>query len=141
MHIQLSLGLGQGKNWPGVCNPSTVEFWEKYCPNPAPFLGINQHKIKFDGVEKKSLIQNRKNHYSGNLKISYNEPLMLTRGYKNYLFDENGNCFLDFYNNVPHVGHSHPRIAELSFNQLKLINSICVVLEKLLEILTLTLLI
>jgi len=48
---------------------------------------------------------------------------MLTRGYKNYLFDENGNCFLDFYNNVPHVGHSHPRIAELAFNQLKLINS------------------
>ena len=46
---------------------------------------------------------------------------MLTRGYKNYLFDENGNCFLDFYNNV-HI-RSHPRIAELSFNQLKLINS------------------
>ena len=123
LHIQLSLGLGQGKNWPGVCNPNIVEFWEKYCPNPAPFLGINQQKIKFDGVEKKSLIQNRKNHYSGNLKISYNEPLILTRGYKNYLFDENGNSFLDFYNNVPHVGHSHPRIAELAFNQLKLINS------------------
>ena len=79
-----------------------------------------QKKIKFEGVEKKSLIQNRKNHYSGNLKISYKEPLILTRGYKNYSFDENGNCFLDFYNNVPHVGHSHPRIAELAFNQLKL---------------------
>ena len=45
------------------------------------------------------------------------------RGYKNYLFDENGNCFLDFYNNVPHVGHSHPRIAKLVYNQLKLVNS------------------
>ena len=20
-----------------ACNPSIVEFWEKYCPNPAPF--------------------------------------------------------------------------------------------------------
>ena len=77
LHIQLSLGLGQGKNWPGVCNPSIVKFWEKYCPNPAPFLGINHQKFKFDGVEKKSLIQNRKNHYSGNLKISYKEPLIL----------------------------------------------------------------
>ena len=123
LHIQLSLGLGHGENWPGVCNPSEVKFWEKYCPNPAPFLGINPKKIKFEGVEKKSLIQNRKNHYSGNLKISYKEPLILTRGYKNYLFDENGNCFLDFYNNVPHVGHSHPRIARLVYNQLKLINS------------------
>ena len=45
------------------------------------------------------------------------------RGYKNYLFDETGNCFLDFYNNVPHVGHSHPRIAKLVYNQLKLVNS------------------
>ena len=45
------------------------------------------------------------------------------RGHKNYLFDENGKCFLDFYNNVPHVGHSHPRIAKLVFNQLKLVNS------------------
>ncbi|MFL2812519.1 MAG: aminotransferase class III-fold pyridoxal phosphate-dependent enzyme [Paracoccaceae bacterium] len=123
LHIQLSLGLGQGKNWPGVCNPSELKFWEKYCPNPAPFLGINPQKIKFKGIEKKSLIQNRKNHYSGNLKISYKEPLMLTRGYKNYMFDENGNCFLDFYNNVPHVGHSHPRIAALVYKQLKLINS------------------
>ena len=45
------------------------------------------------------------------------------RGHKNYLFDENGKCFLDFYNNVPHVGHSHPRIAKLVYNQLKLVNS------------------
>ena len=45
------------------------------------------------------------------------------RGHKNYLFDENGKCYLDFYNNVPHVGHSHPRIAKLVYNQLKLVNS------------------
>ena len=41
LHIQLSLGLGQGKNWPGVCNAKELRFWEKYCPNPAVFLGLN----------------------------------------------------------------------------------------------------
>ena len=123
MHIQISLGLGQGKNWPGVCNEKEKDFWEKYCPNPAPFLGISAEKIKFKNVDKELLLQNRKNHYSGNLKISYKNPLTIMRGHKNYLFDENGKCFLDFYNNVPHVGHSHPRIAKLVFNQLKLVNS------------------
>ncbi len=123
LHIQLSLGLGQGKNWPGVCNAKEYKFWEKYCPNPAPFLGINPKKIRYESIEKKTLVQNRKNHYSGNLKISYKKPITIMRGFKNYLFDENGNCFLDFYNNVPHVGHSHPRIAKLVYNQLKLVNS------------------
>ena len=123
LHIQISLGLGQGKNWPGVCNEKEKDFWEKYCPNPAPFLGISTEKIKFNNVNQELLLENRKNHYSGNLKISYKNPLTIMRGHKNYLFDENGKCYLDFYNNVPHVGHSHPRIAKLVYNQLKLVNS------------------
>ncbi len=123
LHIQISLGLGQGKNWPGVCNEKEKDFWEKYCPNPAPFLGISAEKIKFKNVDQELLLENRKNHYSGNLKISYKNPLTIMRGNKNYLFDENGKCYLDFYNNVPHVGHSHPRIAKLVYNQLKLVNS------------------
>ena len=77
--------------------PTQKDFWEKYCPNPAPFLGISTKKIKYKNVDKELLLQNRKNHYSGNLKISYKNPLIIMRGHKNYLFDENGKCFLDFY--------------------------------------------
>ena len=123
LHLQLALGLGQENNWPGVCNPDDIEFWSQYCPNPATLLGINPATITFRKVDKNHLIKNRIKSFSGNLKLSYKDPILFMRGSKNYLFDESGRCYLDFYNNVPHVGHSHPRIADLVNKQLRLINS------------------
>jgi 4-aminobutyrate aminotransferase-like enzyme len=32
------------------------------------------------------------------------------RGWMQYLYDDTGRAFLDVYNNVPLVGHSHPRV-------------------------------
>ena len=123
LHLQLALGLGQENNWPGVCNPDDIKFWSQYCPNPATLLGINPGAITFRKIDKNHLIQNRIKSFSGNLKLSYKDPILIMRGFKNYLFDESGRCYLDFYNNVPHVGHSHPRIADLVNKQLRLINS------------------
>ena len=123
LHLQLALGLGQESNWPGVCDPDDISFWSEYCPNPGALLGIKPESISFTSVNKDELVQNRIDHFSGNLKLSYKDPILLLRAYKNYMFDESGRCYLDFYNNVPHVGHSHPRIADLVSKQLKLINS------------------
>jgi 4-aminobutyrate aminotransferase-like enzyme len=48
---------------------------------------------------------------------------MFLRGWKTHLFDEWGRPYLDAYNNVPHVGHSHPRIRNAALEQLKKLNS------------------
>ena len=40
-----------------------------------------------------------------------------------YLYDETGRAFLDFYNNVPLVGHSHPRVVQAAQEQLALLNT------------------
>ncbi len=48
---------------------------------------------------------------------------MLRRGWKHHLFDEWGRPYLDAYNNVPHVGHAHPRIEAVASDQLKRMNS------------------
>jgi 4-aminobutyrate aminotransferase-like enzyme len=48
---------------------------------------------------------------------------MFLRGWKHYLFDEWGRPYLDCYNNVPHVGHSHPRIQAVAAAQLQRLNS------------------
>ena len=37
------------------------------------------------------------------------QPLQIVRGWMQYLFDETGRTYIDAYNNVPHVGHAHPR--------------------------------
>jgi 4-aminobutyrate aminotransferase-like enzyme/Ser/Thr protein kinase RdoA (MazF antagonist) len=43
--------------------------------------------------------------------LFYTEPVHLVRGEGVWLFDADGRRYLDCYNNVPVVGHSHPRVA------------------------------
>ena len=44
------------------------------------------------------------------LSLSYDEPVHLASGDGVWLTDVDGNRLLDAYNNVPQVGHSHPRV-------------------------------
>jgi len=46
----------------------------------------------------------------GHAPLFYEEPLTLQNGEGVWLEDENGNRYLDLYNNVPCVGHSNPRV-------------------------------
>jgi 4-aminobutyrate aminotransferase-like enzyme len=43
-------------------------------------------------------------------ELFYEKPLHLVRGSGVWLFDSQGHAYLDVYNNVPHVGHAHPRV-------------------------------
>jgi 4-aminobutyrate aminotransferase-like enzyme len=43
--------------------------------------------------------------------LVYERPLHLVRGEGTWMFDANGKRYLDAYNNVPSVGHAHPRVA------------------------------
>jgi 4-aminobutyrate aminotransferase-like enzyme len=40
-----------------------------------------------------------------------------------WLYDDTGRAFLDVYNNVPLVGHSHPRVVEAVTRQIALLNT------------------
>ncbi len=44
------------------------------------------------------------------LSLSYDAPVRLVSGDGVWLVDTEGNRLLDAYNNVPQVGHSHPRV-------------------------------
>ena len=58
-----------------------------------------------------------------NLSVSYEKPLKIVRGWMQFLYDETGRAFLDFYNNVPLVGHSHLRVVQAAQKQLALLNT------------------
>ena len=45
-------------------------------------------------------------------RLFYDEPVHLVRGEGAWLFDAAGARYLDMYNNVPHVGHCHPRVVD-----------------------------
>ena len=40
-----------------------------------------------------------------------------------YMFDKYGNSYLDAYNNIPHVGHSHPKVVEAGQKQMSRLNT------------------
>jgi 4-aminobutyrate aminotransferase-like enzyme/Ser/Thr protein kinase RdoA (MazF antagonist) len=65
----------------------------------------------------------RQKYLSSNLSLSYDRPLKIVRGWMQYLYDDTGRAFLDVYNNVPLVGHSHPRVVRAVQKQIALLNT------------------
>jgi 4-aminobutyrate aminotransferase-like enzyme len=45
------------------------------------------------------------------------------RGWRQYLYDHTARAYLDVYNNVPLVGHSHPKVVAAAQQQLALLNT------------------
>ena len=74
-------------------------------------LGLAPDKLVYGAADTDSLIEARKHRFGANLKLSYRKPIQILRGWRHYLYDQHGRTHLDAYNNVPHVGHAHPRIA------------------------------
>ena len=70
-----------------------------------------------------NIIKQRKRILSPSLSLSYNEPLHIIRGRRQYLYDADGNEFLDATNNIQHVGHCHPKVIEATLRQLKKLNT------------------
>ena len=70
-----------------------------------------------------SIVEHRKRILSPSLSLSYNEPLHIIKGRRQYLYDADGNEFLDATNNIQHVGHCHPKVIETTLKQLKKLNT------------------
>ena len=55
--------------------------------------------------------------------LFYEDPVHLVRGEGVWLFDADGRRYLDCYNNVPCVGHCHPKVVEALCRQAKRLNT------------------
>ena len=53
----------------------------------------------------------------------YREPVHLVRGDGVWLFDADGNPYLDVYNNVASVGHCHPKVVAALARQASILNT------------------
>ncbi|AHD02596.1 aminotransferase class III-fold pyridoxal phosphate-dependent enzyme [Leisingera methylohalidivorans] len=124
VHFQLALTTeGMEADWPGAAGPDEMYLWRAVCPNPAALLNLPDGKVRFHPTDKNEVLAGRRAHFGGNLSLTYSDPVMPVRGWKHHLFDEWGRPYLDAYNNVPHVGHAHPRIQAVAADQLKRMNS------------------
>jgi 4-aminobutyrate aminotransferase-like enzyme len=65
------------------------------------------------------LLAARRRVIGRNVSVGYRRPLHIVRGSMQYLFDADGRRYLDAYNNVPHVGHCHPRVVDAAARQMR----------------------
>lgn len=71
-------------------------------------------------VDKEETINLRKKHIGDACQLFYrSNPLKIVRAEKQYMYDEQGQQYLDCINNVAHVGHCHPHVVEAAVEQMK----------------------
>ncbi|HEX9368681.1 MAG TPA: aminotransferase class III-fold pyridoxal phosphate-dependent enzyme, partial [Vicinamibacterales bacterium] len=75
------------------------------------------------GKTPEDTLASRRRVIGPNLSVAYREPVKAVRGWMQYLYDHAGRRYLDAYNNVPHVGHSHPRVVRAGIEQMLLLNT------------------
>jgi murein DD-endopeptidase MepM/ murein hydrolase activator NlpD len=124
VHFQIILDLlDLGADFPGVAYPSQRSLWTSLSPDPNLLLGIPAERFPLKQPSFNETLQARRAQLGRNLSISYEHPLKIVRGWMQYLYDETGRAYLDVYNNVPLVGHSHPRVVRAAQEQLALLNT------------------
>ncbi len=69
------------------------------------------------------LIARRARLMGPNVPTFYRTPVHIVRGEGVWLWDAAGRKYLDCYNNVPHVGHCHPRVVEAICRQAAVLNT------------------
>jgi len=124
LHFQIILDLlGLSTDFPGVAFASQRDVFTSLSPDPNLVLGIPEKCFPLPSPSLDATADARKRLLGTNLGVSYDRPLKVVRGWRQYLYDEAGRAYLDVYNNVPLVGHSHPRVAEAAARQLALLNT------------------
>ena len=68
-------------------------------------------------------VRRRLRSFGATSVLFYQEPLRMERAEGVWMFDAEGRRYLDLYNNVPSVGHSHSRVVEAIRRQVGLLNT------------------
>ena len=124
VHFQIIVDLlDLGADFPGVAYASQRAVWTSLSPDPSLLLGIPANRFPAKEPALSETLAARRALLGKNLSISYQRPLKIVRGWMQYLYDDTGRAYLDVYNNVPLVGHSHPRVVLAAQAQLALLNT------------------
>lgn len=124
LHFQLITDLLElGTEFPGVAPASQRQVWCSLSPDPNLIVGVPAQNFPPLPPLKTETLTVRRQKIGRNLSIGYREPVKVLRGWKQYLYDENGRQYLDAYNNVPHVGHCHPHVVRAGQQQMAVLNT------------------
>jgi 4-aminobutyrate aminotransferase-like enzyme len=78
---------------------------------PGPTAYFDPATVGLLPAETRDLVERRMRVLGPAYRLFYEEPVQFVRGSGTKLYTADGTEYLDAYNNVPSVGHAHPRVA------------------------------
>jgi len=82
-----------------------------------------ESRRRISGASAGTLLERRAHALGSAYRLFYDRPVHLVRGEGVWLYDAQGGAYLDAYNNVPVVGHCHPRVVEALSGQAAILNT------------------
>ena len=123
LHFQIVIDLLERQgDFPGVGRASQRAVWTSLSPDPNLIAQVPL-PVSASGVAPELLLAARRRQIGPSLSIAYRRPLEIVRGWMQFLYDRDGRRYLDAVNNVPHVGHSHPRVVQAGQQQMAVLNT------------------
>jgi 4-aminobutyrate aminotransferase-like enzyme/Ser/Thr protein kinase RdoA (MazF antagonist) len=124
LHFQLlTTLLGMGTGIHGVATVGQLDVWESISPDPNLLLGI-PFSCRAGVPRSSQYLTGRRRRFLGKmLSLFYEQPIKIVRGKGQYLYDDQGNRWLDMINNVCHVGHCHPYVVAAGQAQMAQLNA------------------
>lgn len=92
-------------------------------PSRAMINGFDPNRLGELPDQMQKNIRRRDQSLGPGYRLFYDTPLEIVRGEGVTLFDRDGNDYLDVYNNVPSVGHAHPRVIAAVHEQMQTLNT------------------
>jgi 4-aminobutyrate aminotransferase-like enzyme/Ser/Thr protein kinase RdoA (MazF antagonist) len=124
LHLQVITDtLGLSTDFAGVARASQRNVWRSLSPDPNLIVGIPADCFPAAEPSKVDAEALRRERIGGSVRVAYRDPVRAVRGWRQYLFDDDGRRYLDAYNNVPHVGHAHPRVVQAAQMQMHVLNT------------------
>ncbi|MEE8146188.1 MAG: aminotransferase class III-fold pyridoxal phosphate-dependent enzyme, partial [Longimicrobiales bacterium] len=124
LHFQIMTDLlDMEGTFPGVAAPSQRDVWLSLSPDPGLLLDLPEGSRAPREPSPQGIAAARGRVLGPSLSLSYAEPLHIVRGWKQHLFDSEGQAYLDCVNNVCHVGHSHPHVVDAIRRQAAVLNT------------------
>jgi 4-aminobutyrate aminotransferase-like enzyme len=85
--------------------------------------GFDMSSVDALDPELRRIVKRRASLLGPAYKLFYANPVRIVRGEGVHLYDADGQAYLDAYNNVPSVGHCHPRVVEAIARQAATLNT------------------
>lgn len=118
-------------SWRSQRHPEIAEYTTREMESAASVIdeilivGFDEAARRIAGSAHEDDLTSRRSAVLGSalVPLDYERPLQMVRGQGVWLFDDQGDRYLDAYNNVPVVGHAHPRVVEAIVRQARTLNT------------------